>query len=418
MAKRKTLKEFIAKSNLIHNYKYDYAKSSYFNNYTKLIIICKEHGEFLQNPNSHLRGVGCLKCAGFNLSNLELIERFNKIHYHKYDYSKFNYTSAKHKSIIICQEHEEFEQTANKHLQGRGCPKCVGKKLTIQERILKFKKIHGNTYDYSKFRYNGNKEKSIFICLNHGDFEQTPSNHLNGFGCIKCGGTEQKTTEIFIKESTKIHGDKYNYSLAKYKTCFSKLKIICKSHGIFEQFPSNHMRGSGCPKCCGRNLTAKEWISRFNKFHNYRYNYSKFKFLGCKEKSTIICHKHGEFEQTPSNHLGHGCHKCSSNVSQLEKDWIDSFEIDIKHQEAIYIDKKIFKVDGFDKKSNTIYEFYGDFWHGNPKVYNSNDINLVNKKTFGFLYKETLKRENLLKKFGYKIVSIWENEWLLKLNLE
>lgn len=72
-----------------------------------------------------------------------------------------------------------------------------------------------------------------------------------------------------------------------------------------------------------------------------------------------------------------------------------------------------FKVDGFDPLTNTVYEFNGDYFHGNPEIYPSNNVNAINKKTFGELYTKTVEKENILKSAGYKVISIWENEWNL-----
>ena len=64
----------------------------------------------------------------------------------------------------------------------------------------------------------------------------------------------------------------------------------------------------------------------------------------------------------------------------------------------IKIEDSHIRADGFDPITNTVYEFYGDYWHGNPFIYNQNDINKVNKKSFGQLYKETRNREKEFKK--------------------
>ena len=53
----------------------------------------------------------------------------------------------------------------------------------------------------------------------------------------------------------------------------------------------------------------------------------------------------------------------------------------------------------------------GDFWHGNPIKFKSTDINPINKKTFGELYNETIKRDNIIQKEGYKLITIWESEY-------
>jgi hypothetical protein len=96
----------------------------------------------------------------------------------------------------------------------------------------------------------------------------------------------------------------------------------------------------------------------------------------------------------------------------MEESWLDSINNgSIIRQFTNKIDNKLYKVDGYDPNTNTIYEFYGDFWHGNINIYNENDINKVSKIKFGDLYKETINRESHLKTQNYNIVSIWENEF-------
>lgn len=97
------------------------------------------------------------------------IEKANKVHNHRYDYSKVNYINNREKVCIICPEHGEFWQGPYKHLTGQGCPKCGGtQKSNIDEFILKAKKVHGNKYDYSKVEYVNNKTKVCIICPEHG----------------------------------------------------------------------------------------------------------------------------------------------------------------------------------------------------------------------------------------------------------
>lgn len=79
----------------------------------------------------------------------------------------------------------------------------------------------------------------------------------------------------------------------------------------------------------------------------------------------------------------------------------------------IMIDEKLIKPDGFDPLTNTIYEFYGDYWHGNPTVFEPDGVNALAHKTFGALYQATLARETLIKEAGYNLVSIWESDWKL-----
>ena len=69
------------------------------------------------------------------------------------------------------------------------------------------------------------------------------------------------------------------------------------------------------------------------------------------------------------------------------------------------------KVDGYNPITNTIYEFLGDYWHGNPLKYKSNDIHPESKITFGELYNKTMKKFQILKENGYSVKYIWEIDW-------
>ncbi len=61
--KFKTHDVFIKELEIVHNFKYDYSKVNYIDSKTKINIICRIHGEFLQIPSLHLSGHGCRKCA-------------------------------------------------------------------------------------------------------------------------------------------------------------------------------------------------------------------------------------------------------------------------------------------------------------------------------------------------------------------
>jgi hypothetical protein len=132
MSKKLTTEEFIIKAKCVHGDKYDYSKVEYINNHTKMIIICPEHGEFLQTSEHHLNSFGCKECT-YNKKKLttdEFIQKAKLIHSDKYDYSKVNYINNHTKVIIICPVHSDFEQQPTNHLLGKGCSKCVGKNKT------------------------------------------------------------------------------------------------------------------------------------------------------------------------------------------------------------------------------------------------------------------------------------------------
>tara|TARA_R110000803_G_scaffold210686_2_gene283245 strand:- start:19 stop:1743 length:1725 start_codon:yes stop_codon:yes gene_type:complete len=107
--------------------------------------------------------------------------------------------------------------------------------------------------------------------------------------------------------------------------------------------------------------------------------------------------------------------------SFIASKWIGMIEktlgYSLKHQEnggelrVDYGDNNWFYIDGYDKKTNTVYEFHGDYWHGNPAIYPPDEINAKNKKSMSFLYEATLEKEKILKGLGFTYVCMWEAEF-------
>lgn len=267
---RKSKEKFIEDSKIIHGDRYDYSGVEYVNSFTKVKIICNKHGVFCQTPHNHLNGNGCSVCGKEKRDNKnrytteEFVDKAKKIHGNRYCYNKSNYISTNTKLIITCKIHGDFWQTPHNHLQGNGCDKCKKRKKrkTTEFFVEEAKNVHGNKYDYSKVKYVVSTQPVIVTCPIHGDFFQSPKSHLNGHGCPVCGNSVKKTTEEFIEHASKIHGDKYDYSKTKYITCKEKLRIICSEHGEFWQLPNNHLKGQGCPRC--RNNRLSQLFSKTN----------------------------------------------------------------------------------------------------------------------------------------------------------
>ncbi len=141
----------------------------------------------------------------------------------------------------------------------------VPRKLTTAEWIHRAESTHGSLYDYSKVIYNGQRQKVVIVCSKHGDFSQTPESHSGqSHGCPKCGDESSKkkqslSLEQVIKKAREIHGDYYDYSLVNYVNTMTPVTIICPRHGEFEQTIGNHIgyNKSGCMKC-GKERSAEK----------------------------------------------------------------------------------------------------------------------------------------------------------------
>ncbi len=168
-------------------------------------------------------------------------------------------------------------------------------------------------------------------------------------------------TEIFIKRAKLIHGDRYDYSLVDYSSTHKKIVIICPIHGIFLQKPNSHLSTkAGCPKCVSKthSKACVNWLESIMQsediYIHHATNGGEYKIPGTK-----------------------------------------------------------YSADGFCEETNTIYEFYGDRWHGNPNLYDPNFGCYPKDKlvTAGELYQKTTSRENKIKELGYNLVTMWQSDW-------
>lgn len=131
-----TLEEFINKAKKIHGNRYDYSNVNYADNQTKVCIICPIHGEFWQTPQHHLKGYGCKKCSlTHNYTTDEFISICKELYGEKYDYSKTVYVNQKTKVCVICSKHGEFYAYPMHHMRGVGCPHCQNS--ILEEKVAR-----------------------------------------------------------------------------------------------------------------------------------------------------------------------------------------------------------------------------------------------------------------------------------------
>lgn len=343
-----TTETFIEKSRKVHGDKYDYSKSVYKGPHTKICIICPEHGEFWQDPYSHMKGFGCKKCAA--------VKRYND------DVDKY-------RKLFLKNAHE----------------KC------------------GDKYDYSKMNYVNSSTPVIITCPNHGDFKVYPTNFLAIGGCPCCIKEHNRDIkrqiyqERFIKKANEIHNGKYDYSKVNYVNAYKTVDIICPKHGVFKQSPLHHLNGEGCPKCANNVMSQEEFIEKSKEIHGDKYDYSKVKYIKRGIKVEIVCPKHGSFFMTPIHHLGgEGCPKCAVQVSKWENqigEWLANCGVNIDKSIRNAIGRK--EIDIYIPDSKIGIECDGLYWHSDKFC----DKNYQLNKTF------------LCEQNGIRLIHIFEDEW-------
>ncbi len=378
---------------------------------------------------------------------IKFIEKAKLVHGDKYNYDKTVYINSKENVIIICKnlDHPEFKQMPDTHLKGSGCTLCAKermiKRLTsnTEDFIVKAQKVHGTKYDYSLVDYKDRITKVTIICKIHGQFEQSPRDHLNGSGCPVYPGcrngkrvisnkpitsSESKLAK-FIEKANIKHNKKYDYSKSVFVSGKENLIIICEIHGEFEQTPECHML-YGCQKC-GRETAADKARSNTEEFirkaiakHGNKYDYSKVEYEHSSIPVKIICKTHGEFSQAPSNHLtGQECPDCYTVYSKASIEWLSH----VASQENIHIRHALnggefqipgtrYKADGYCQKTNTIYEYCGCWYHFCNTCNDPNDISPLTRKTMAESYKPTQLKMDTIKKLGYNLIIMWEHDWI------
>lgn len=269
------------------------------------------------------------------------IKKANDKYKGKFDYSKVEYVDTETKVCIVCPEHGEFFQSPQTHLSTKhGCPQCglesITRLSTTEEFIKKAQEIYGNEYDYSKTRYINCHTKVCVTCKKHGDFYILPTNHVGESrkqGCQKCAIENSvkkqhiQAIDSFINKAKTIHGNKYDYSNINYKNIFTPITLTCKEHGEFEITPQKHLSGKSCPICDELNKKeslTKSFIDKAIKIHGNNFDYTNTKYIDSKTKVCITCPKHGDFYVYPDTHLAGGglcpaCYKEEHNIYSFDE---------------------------------------------------------------------------------------------------
>lgn len=191
----------------------------------------------------------------FSLGKDEWLKRCFEHHGDKYSYMNAIYINSSKDVYVTCREHGDFLVKPSTHVSGGDCPKCT--KYEFIDFLKDAIDIHGSKYKYIECEIESKYQKIKIICREHGEFMQSPRLHIdNKCGCPRCGNSVLKTKDEFIFNSTIVHGKKYIYENVVYAGNKKKVEIICESHGSFWQIPSCHLSGKGCPSCASESRTS------------------------------------------------------------------------------------------------------------------------------------------------------------------
>ncbi len=379
MSRKLTTKEFTEQASIVHNNFYDYSLVEYINTKIKVKIICPIHGVFFQDPMSHKQGVGCPTC-GLDKKTTILARQANKIifitnsniiHHNKYDYSLVEYINNHTKVKIICPIHGEFTQSPTVHVNNKcGCRLC-----SLAKSLRTFRQKYGVEHPSSCEATKEKKRKSS----------------------IQKYGVDNPRKSYAIKEKIKqIKLEKYGNPHYLNRT---QAQCTCiKLYGV------GHNKQIHIADALN-NLRDKNWMyNQYITLSNTAYHISNM--LNVCQK-TVLNYLHIHDIETIR----------STGWSRLAVGWLET----IAGQEGIHIQHALnggeysipgtkFRVDGYCAETNTVYEFHGDVWHGNPIIYGPTDrCHPFTDSIASELYQSTIVRENQIKSLGYNLVVKWQS---------
>lgn len=374
---------FISKAKIKHNNKYDYSKVKYVNARTKVIIICKEHGEFSQTPTGHVSGNGCPKCAHEARKQTRL-KRYGTTELFKSDYFKSKSTNTMIERYGV--SHPMHSSTIKEH----------HKNTMLQRYNVPHNWCNGTLYNNKKQTYlkkygvdNPLKSKEI-----RDKIKQT---HLERLGV----DNPFKSKEIRNKRDNTMlikYGAKYTWSSTKLRT--QNIQTTRKKYGV--NYPSQYHMAD-----IMHLLEDQDWL-----YEQYITNNKTSEMIAqeLNISSTTIqsyLHKH---EVAIRYSYGYSL-KSIKWLNQIA----EQYNIHIQHAlngGEYRIPNTRYKADGYCEETNTIYEFHGDHWHGNPKLFESSvKCHPWSDLTAHELYNKTLDKENTIKSRGYNLVVMWESDF-------
>ncbi len=343
MATTGTAENFIKKAKAVHKDSYDYERVIYINARTKVEVLCGIHGLFLISPDNHLRGRGCPKCAGKKWTKVDFISAAKEKHGNTYDYSNLEFKNKNEDVKIVCHKHGEFYQNPYVHIKGSGCPKCIGRNLTFDELVAEARKAHNNQYEYLELITKNDQSKRSrkylkIKCIKHDHiWLADPYTHINNkTGCDLCGNerSSQKQRSSFERIRQRIESLHPNYVIPpkqSYQNQHQNIVYFCKIHGKQKGRVINLLNGQGCPICgqeSRNDFFRDDWskvIERIESKHPNITVYVDQRFENHHSPIVFNCKNHGDKVSNANTLIskGAGCNECANEkrASLQKSDW-------------------------------------------------------------------------------------------------
>lgn len=387
-------------------------------------------------------------CWRARIDTNEFLRQAKEVHGDTYIYPPYLlYTNQTTKVPIVCRKHGKFWQLPVVHVRNKGgCSKCHHTKLStiFAKTEAQFWddliSVHGpEEFSYPKFHEFEYINSNNKVWLHHNscgeDFDRLPGDLLSKDGkkgCSHCGkissGLNRRLgLDEVIRRSKERYGEgKLDYSeLPKDVITSDTIILTCKDCGFRDDkvILSSHMYKykHGCAKCADKatgdsqRMTQEQFDDEIVPLHPML-DFSEFVCNGATVKGSVKClanSKHIPFKATPDSlRSGHGCPSCGKMISHLCTKWLDGLGIPRVFGETREVSLGLGKIksDGFDPKTNTVYEYNGCAFHGCPcKKRMPGKWGLLEKQEI--LWNRWKMKEQRILDAGYNLVVMWEHDW-------
>lgn len=330
----------------------------------------------------------------------------------------------------LCNAGHEWEASIKGRQKGNGCPYCFGYLPTAEYNLASIFAEIAKRWHPTK---NGTLEPSNvlpkscrkiwWLCEKNHEWKAAISSMTkNSSGCPYCNSklatSENNLFSLFPLVAKEWHPIKNGVLRVMDIMPHSNKKFwwICEKNHEWEAVVSNRIKGVGCPYCAGYFPTIEHNLAFMfpnivTQWHPTKNGVLKPSGVMPKSIKKVwwICPNGHEWMASIANRTkGSGCPFCSKRISKVCVAWLDELEI-IERERYVRVRDRNYCVDGIDLDTNTVYEFLGNYWHGNPERFNGADINHSVGIPFGELFFKTLKKFENLHLCGFKVIYRWEN---------
>nr|QQV29495.1 hypothetical protein K-LCC10_0240 [Kaumoebavirus] len=385
----------LQKIKAVHGDKFTLDESTYTNMKNQISAHCNVCGyDWKPRPDRLAKiegGSGCPGCSGKARVTFEqfvgrAVEKFGDV----IDFDKNTYTSVNKTVDAKCKRCEyKWITTPNNILRptSNGCPRCSGQaKKTFEMFLEDVKEIHGDIFEFDPATYTKVLENVSAKCKKcEHEWSANPHSMLRKdqpSGCPKCSGKLRKTFEMFVEDVKEVHGDIFEFERESYHSTQKRVNAACKKCDYkWSPFAQHFLRRdvpSGCSKCAGNaRKTPQEIIEMSRERHGGTYEYREESITTTSKKMTVVCKQHGDFYQTPSDHIhgGYGCPSCKTkNEAKIKKIMETMFEESFPkgRYDFLYWEttNKNLELDGYCEELGIAFEYNGqqhykfvEMWH-------------------------------------------------------